>query len=131
MEEARHGALADHALTKEDPMSMQRNDEQWTRLQSQVEDALPEENWMLRQLETGVDAVEGGEVVQVMLERQHPDLNADQVIARGATAEDAVREAIALAQRAPLTDADDPRARIADDGSRRYIQNDEPEPGSQ
>jgi len=112
-------------------MSMQRNDEQWTRLQSQVEDALPEENWMLRQLETGVDAVEGGEVVQVMLERQHPDLNADQVIARGATAEDAVREAIALAQRAPLTDADDPRARIADDGSRRYIQNDEPEPGSQ
>lgn len=110
-------------------MGMQQDDEQWARLQSLIEEALPEDNWMLRQLETGVDAVEGGEVVQAMLERQHPDLSADQVMARGATAEDAVREAIELARRVPLTDADDPRARIADDGSRRYIQNDQPEPG--
>ncbi len=81
--------------------------DRWEELQALVERELPEETWMLHQLDVGGELGDGPDVsdaqAQVILEREYPDGAADQVLGLGDDDEAAVRDAIARAREMPST----------------------------
>jgi len=81
--------------------------ERWNELQAIIEEAFPEENWMLHQLDVGGDLGDGPDVrdaqAQAILQRTYPDGAADQVLGLGDSDEAAVRDAIARAREVPPT----------------------------
>ena len=83
------------------------NRDRWEELQAIVERELPEENWMLHQLDVGGELGDGPDVsdaqAQAILERMYPDGAADQVLGLGDDDEAAVRDAIEHARQMPPT----------------------------
>lgn len=81
--------------------------DRWEELQAIVERELPEENWMLHQLDVGGELGDGPDVheaqAQAILERMYPDGAADQVLGLGDDDEAAVRDAIERAREMPST----------------------------
>ncbi|MGI8486592.1 MAG: hypothetical protein ACR2OU_20335 [Thermomicrobiales bacterium] len=81
--------------------------DRWEALQAIVERELPEENWMLGQLDVGGELGDGPDVrdaqAQAILSRTYPDGAADQVLGLGDDDEAAVRDAIERAREMPPT----------------------------
>jgi len=83
------------------------NADRWNELQAIIDEEIPDENWMLHQLDVGGNLGDGPDVrdaqAQAILQRTYPDGAADQVLGLGDSDEDAVRDALARAREAPPT----------------------------
>ncbi|MGI8485731.1 MAG: hypothetical protein ACR2OU_15910 [Thermomicrobiales bacterium] len=82
-------------------MTLIPNNAQWNALQSQIDHDIPDEKWILRQLDTNVRPMTGNSCVQAIVERAVSDSSGDQVVGVGSTEEAAIRAAIQLARYYP------------------------------
>jgi predicted regulator of amino acid metabolism with ACT domain len=77
------------------------NDARWQQLQAQIAQQIPDAEWKLRQLDSGVANSSGESFVQVVVERVMPGRSGDEVLGVGSTADAAVRDAIQVARQYP------------------------------
>lgn len=83
-------------------MTLIPNNQRWNALQSQIDRDIPNEKWVLRQLDTNVRQMSGHPCVEAIVERAVSDSSGDQVVGVGSTEEAAIRAAIQLARYYPL-----------------------------
>ncbi len=82
-------------------MSLIQDDFRWKTLQARIDHDIPDEKWILRQLDAGVRPILGQPCVQVIVEREMPDRTGDQVLGVGSTEDAAILDAIRHARQYP------------------------------